>query len=90
MDIIYSKELMVPLYQVGLLLVVSALGLLFARVKIALLLNFLLGLNWVYSLNRAAILGKETPSLDPFTLGYFGFGLVIIVLALIGFMSSGK
>lgn len=86
MDILYSKELVVPMYQVGLLLLLSTLGLLFGRLKLALLINFLFALYWGYWVNREVILGKGTPPLDGFTLSYFGFGLVIVVLALLGFL----
>jgi hypothetical protein len=44
MDIIYSTELAIPLYQVGLLLVFSTLGLLFGRVRMALIINYLFAL----------------------------------------------
>lgn len=87
MDIIYSKELAIPLYQAGLLLGLSTLVLLFGRAKIALMINYLFALYWGYWLNREAILGKGVPSLDLFTMCYFGFGLVIVVLALVGFLN---
>ena len=88
MELFYSKELVVPLYQVALLLGLSTLGLLFGRVKVALIINYLFALYWGYWLNREAILGKGIPTLDLFTLCYFGFGLLIIILALIGFLSQ--
>jgi len=87
MELFYSKELVVPLYQVALLLGLSTLGLLFGRVRIALIINYLFALYWGYWLNREVILGKGTPTLDLFTLCYFGFGLLVIILALIGFLS---
>lgn len=90
MDIIYSKELAIPLYQVGLLLSLGTLGLLFGRVKLALMINYLFALYWGYWLNREAVLGTGVPSLDLFTLSYFGFGLVIVVLALIGFVHRSE
>jgi hypothetical protein len=88
MDIIYSTQLAIPLYQVGLLLVCSTLGLLFRRAKLALMIDCLFVLYWGYWLNREALLGKGTPSvLDSFTLCYFGFGLVMAVLAVIGLLN---
>ena len=91
MDIIYSTQLAIPLYQVGLLLVFSTLGLLFKRAKLALIINCLFVLYWGYWLNREALLGKGTPSiLNPFTLCYLGFGLVMVVLAVIGLLSRSE
>ena len=87
MDIFYSTELVIPLYQVALLLALTTLGLLFNRVRIALIINYLFVLYWGYWINREAILGKGTPALDLFTLCYFGFGILIVILALIGFLN---
>jgi hypothetical protein len=86
MDIIYSKELAIPLYQVGLLLSLGTLGLLFGRVKLALMINYLFALYWGYWLNREVVLGKGVPALDLFTFCYFGFGLLVVVLAILGFL----
>jgi hypothetical protein len=90
MDIIYSTQLGIPLYQAGLLLVISALGLLFGKAKWALLINCCFLLYWGYWLNREALMGKGTPSiLDPFTLCYLGFGLLMVVLVVIGLLHRG-
>ena len=86
MDVIYSIKLTIPLYQVGLLLILSTVVLLFVKAKVALIINYLFLLNWVYWLNRD-VLFKRGPSVDSVTLGFFGFGIVIVVLALIGFMN---
>ena len=87
MEIIYSTELAIPLYQIGLLLALSTLALLFGSVRIALIINYMFVLYWGYWLNREAVLGKGPPALDLFTLCYFGFGLVIVVLAVIGLLN---
>ena len=86
MDIVYSTELAIPLYQVGLLLVLSTLGLLFGRVKLALLINFIFTMYWGYWLNREQVVGTGIPEIDTFTIFYFGFGFLIVVFVLIGFM----
>jgi len=83
-DIIYSKELMVPMYQVGLLLALSTLTFLFGKARIALILNYAFVFYWVYWLNQEALIGKGVPSITLFNLCYFGFGLVIVALAVIG------
>jgi len=87
MELIYSTELAVPLYQVALLLILTTLGLLFGRAKMALVINYLFALYWGYWLNREAVLGQGVPQLDLFTLCYFGFGILIVILALVGFLS---
>ena len=86
MDILYSTELAIPMYQVGLLLVLSTLGLLFGRVRLALLINFIFTMYWGYWINREQVIGTGIPEIDTFTIGYFGFGLLIIVFVVVGFM----
>ena len=84
MEILYSTELAIPLYQVGLLLLLSSLALIAGKRQLALIINYLFVLYWGYWLNREAI----APQLDLFTACYFGFGILIIVLALIGFLNK--
>ena len=86
MDILYSTELAIPIYQVGLLMIFSTLGLLFGRIKLALLINFIFVLYWGYWLNRESVIGTGIPEIDSFTIGYFGFGILFVIFVLIGFM----
>ncbi len=88
MEILYSTELAIPMYQVGLLLLLSSLALFAGRTKVALMINYLFVLYWGYWLNRPAVLGDGILQLDLFTVCYFGFGVLIIVLALIGFLNA--
>ncbi len=84
MEILYSTELAIPLYQVGLLLLLSSLANFAGKMQLALIINYLFVLYWGYWLNRKAIV----PQLDLFTTCYFGFGVLILVLALIGFLKK--
>ena len=86
MDILYTTELTIPMYQVGLLMVLTTFGLLFSRIKLALLINFLFALYWGYWLNRENVIGTGIPEIDAFTIGYFGFGFLIVIFVVIGFM----
>jgi len=85
-DVIFSTELAIPLYQVGLLLVLSTLGLLFGSVRIALIIKYMFVLYWGYGAGREALLGGSTPAINLFNFCYFGFGLAIIILAVIGLL----
>ena len=86
MEMLYSTELAIPLYQVGLLLVLSTLALFFGRLKLALLVNYLFVLYWGFWLSRESVIGSAVVEMDQFSLAYIGFGIVICILTLIGFL----
>ena len=88
MEILYSTELAIPLYQVGLLMLFSSLALFAGKTKVALIINYLFVLYWGYWVNRETVLGYGIPQLDLFTSCYFGFGVLIIILALVGFLNT--
>ena len=85
MEFFSSTELTIPLSQIALLLIFSTGALLFGKVKLALLINYLFTMYWGYIFNRGTILGDQIKGLDHFTFLYFGFGLVIVILAAVGF-----
>jgi hypothetical protein len=87
MEFFMLAELTVPLFHIALLLVLTTLALLLGRVKLALLVNYLFALYWGYIFNRELVVGSDLEKLDHFTALYFGFGALIIVLALAGFMT---
>jgi hypothetical protein len=84
MDTVMSTQLTIPLYQLGLLVVIVTLALLLGRAKLGLIVTYLFGMYWVYWLNTAAILGSPV-QLNLNTFIYFGSGIVITILALLGF-----
>ena len=88
MDFLHSTELTVPLIQIVLLLSVSTLALLGGRVKLALLVNYLFTLYWGYVSNRELLVGENLEKMDYFHTFYFGFGLLVVVMALIGFLQG--
>ncbi len=86
METLYSIELTIPLFQVGLLLILCSLVLLSGRVKLALLINYLFVFYWGYWLNKEAIFGPGITQINSFTLGVYGFSALIFILALVGFL----
>ena len=87
MDFFSSTEISVPLSQIVLMLSFSTLALLWGRVKLALLVNYLFTLYWGYIWNRELLIGTNLEKVEYVHSFYFGFGLVIVILALIGFLS---
>jgi len=85
LEIIRSTYLSIPLSQVMMLLFLSTMALLFGRLKLALLISYGFALFWVYISNMIHTAAEGTFSLDSFTMFYIGFGMSILVLALIGF-----
>ncbi|MBW1895991.1 MAG: hypothetical protein JRI47_02940 [Deltaproteobacteria bacterium] len=88
MDFLQSTELSVPLIQIVLMLSISTLALLGGRVKLALLVNYLFTLYWGYIFNLELLVGENLEKMDYFFTFYFGFGLLVVVLALIGFLQG--
>lgn len=86
MKFIYETQLTIPLYQIGLLLLMSTMALIFGRVKLGLLINYVFTLYWGYFLNRDLLLGTMANG-EYYTLIYFGGGLLIALLALLGFLT---
>ncbi len=81
-----STQLAVPLSNVIMLLVLSTGAMLFGRLKLALIINYCFTLYWGHIVNIDLFTSGGLLKLNTFTLLYFGFGLIILILALIGLM----
>jgi len=90
MEPLYSTSLSVPVVQIGLLLLISTMALLYGRIKLALLVNYCFTLYWGYILNMDVIREAQASVTDTFTYMYFGFGLIIVMLALFGFIAQSE
>ena len=88
MEIFFAKELTIPLYQVGLLLLLGTVAFFLGRVKLAMFINYLFVFYWGYWLNKEVIIGPGIPSINSFTLGVYGFSALMFILALIGFLNK--
>jgi hypothetical protein len=86
MEIFFSTELGVPLFQIIVLLLFSTGALLFGKVRMALIINYVFTFYWAYFFNREHLLGLGMNKFDTYTLVYFLFGLVIMLVALVGFL----
>jgi hypothetical protein len=85
MEYFYTTELAVPMSQMVLLLICTTVALLFGRIKLALLVNYLFALFWGYILNRDVLIGFGE-SVSYFIYIYIVFGLSVAFLALVGFV----
>ena len=89
MDAFLTMELAVPVSQIALLLFLSTVALLFGRVKLALLVNYLFTLYWGYFLNRDMLMGaaKDIPH---FTYIYFGIEFTVPIHPTAGNRRAGS
>jgi hypothetical protein len=85
MDVFLTTKLGVPMLHIILLLTGSTAALLFGRIRLALLVNYLFTLYWGYILNRNLFDSLKQP--DLFYSLYFGFGVAIALLGALGFFA---
>jgi len=86
MDLLFTIELVVPLHQIALLLILTTTALLLGKIKIALLINYVFTLYWGYFFNRD-LFKDYINEAYPFYLIYFGLGIFVVIIAMIGFIS---
>jgi hypothetical protein len=87
MDFFYSTELAIPISQMILLLFSSTLALLFGRVRLALMINYLFTLYWGYLYQKDVLFEASLQSVL-YLYVYFGFGIFIAFIAIVGFLRS--
>ena len=83
MELFYSAKVTIPFSQIGLLLLISTVALLFGRVKLALLATYIFIPYWGFLANEDFMTGSAFSMVS-----YFCFGLLILVFALIGFFTA--
>ena len=83
MEFLSAAELIIPAYQMMLLLLVSTIALLFGRTKLALIINYLFAVYWGFVLNRHFLLDYE---LGYWGIAYWIFGIGIAIFASVGFL----
>ena len=85
-DFLTETTLAIPMIQIILLMLFSTLSLLFGKIKLALLVNYIFILNWAYFLNRDLLMETAPTKFQYLTAGYFGFGILIVMIAVFSFM----
>ena len=87
--ILYAVEIRVPIYVIISYVAIISICLLLSRMQLGLTLSFLFVFYIGYLYNRSFLI--ETLRGSPLGLVvYAGLGLIIIVLAIISFLSSSK
>jgi len=90
MEFVSSTEVPIPVMQILLLLLITTSLLLFGKIKIALLTNYLFSFFWCFKVNfeNQSLINPEASSV--FTYLYLGFGVVLVILVLIGFIYKSR
>ena len=86
MEIFFNTDLTIPLNQIILLLLLSTVALLFGKIKIALIINYIFTLTWGYVFNRDKLLVSEFEFPEIFSILYFLFGIGVILIASFAFL----
>ena len=86
LDYFLNISLTIPIIQLILLMLISTISLLFGRLKMALIVNYLFTLNWAYIANRDKLMDMSSENFELYSIMYFIFGLGIVLTASFAFM----
>jgi hypothetical protein len=86
LEFLTETTLSIPMIQIILLMLISTLSLLFGKIRLALLVNYIFILNWAYILNRELLMDSAPTKFQYLTAGYFGFGILIVMIAVFSFL----
>jgi hypothetical protein len=85
-DFFLNANLSIPLVQLILLMLMSTISLLFGKLKLALLINYVFTLHWAYIANRDNLMAMGFENFQLVSIIYFVFGLGIVLVAAFAFM----
>ena len=86
LDFLTETTLSIPMIQIILLMLISTFSLLFGKIRLALLVNYIFILYWAYFFNRDLLMETAPTQFQYLTAGYFGFGILIVMIAVFSFL----
>jgi len=86
LDHFLNISLEIPIIQLILLMLLSTISLLFGRLKLALIVNYLFTLYWAYIVNRDKLMDMSSENFELYSIMYFIFGLGIVLTASFAFL----
>ncbi len=86
LDFLTETTLSIPMIQIVLLMLLSTLTLLFGKLRLALLINYIFILYWAYFLNQDLLMEMAPTKFQDLTAAYFAFGILIFMIAVISFL----
>jgi hypothetical protein len=85
-DFLLNATITIPMVQLILLMLMSTMSLLFGKLKLALLINYLFTLHWAYIANLEKLMEMGFENFKLVSMIYFIFGLGIVMVAVFAFM----
>ncbi len=86
LEFLTQTTLLIPLIQIILLMSISTLSLLFGKLRLALLVNYIFILYWAYIFNRNLLTDLSPINFQYITAFYFLFGIIIVLVAAFSFL----
>lgn len=86
MESLFTGAISVPIYQIMLLLIIMTVTLLFGYLKLGLFLCYIFVFYWGNLLNIRAFFGSADPNSAAVSFLFVGLGLIIVFLAMLGFL----
>lgn len=86
LEFLLNANLSIPMVQLILLMLMSTVSLLFGKLKLALLVNYIFTLHWAYVSNRENLIEMGFENFQVVSIIYFIFGLGIVLVAAFAFM----
>lgn len=86
MESLLANEMSVPVYQIVFLLVIMTVALLFGYLRLGMFFSYVFVFYWGNIFNVRSIFNNADPTVSTFSFMFVGFGLIIIFLAMVGFL----
>lgn len=83
----WTISVTIPIFQIMLVLTLGTLALVLGKMKLSLVVFYCGILYWGYFRNPSLKSAEGTFQMDAFTLFFLGFGVVILLLTLIGLLT---
>jgi hypothetical protein len=86
LEFIVTTNLAIPMVQLILLMLMSTISLLFGKLRLALIINYVFILHWGYIANRDKLAEMGAENFELVSIVYFLFGLGTILVASFAFL----
>lgn len=86
LEFLLNINLAIPMIQLILLMLMSTISLLFGKLRLALIINYIFILHWGYISNRDNLVEMGFENFELVSIVYFMFGIGIILVASFAFL----